>query len=97
MLQLLGCAQGRSSDTWIDFDFFGNQVSAHLATEFPELDYCGLVDGLKVPIPHFGVVLDLADYQRVQAKLEACDYDFVIKPLVRYPDTPNANSTHCLY
>jgi extradiol dioxygenase family protein len=50
---ILGCREGRSAETWIDFDFFGNQLSAHLSDNIPELDYCGTVDGINVPIPHF--------------------------------------------
>lgn len=83
--RILGCAEGRSNETWLDFDFFGHQVTAHLSNNFPELDYCGLVDGVSVPIPHFGVVLSLPDYQKVKENLEKNDYPFVVKPQVRYP------------
>jgi len=53
-IEILGCEEGRSTETWIDFDFFGNQLSAHLSENLPEADYCGKVDGIMVPIPHFG-------------------------------------------
>lgn len=83
--KILGCEEGRSGRSWIDFDFFGHQLTAHLSTEFPELDYCGLVDGVAVPIPHFGVVLALEDYEKVRTNLEARNYPFIVKPQVRYP------------
>lgn len=82
--KILGCVEGRSNETWIDFDFFGHQLTAHLSDTFPELDYCGLVDGVAVPIPHFGVVLSLVDYLSVQRALEENKYPFVVKPYVRY-------------
>ena len=82
---LLGCEEGRAGETWLDFDFFGHQVTAHLSDNFPELDYCGLVEGVSVPIPHFGAVLSLPDYLRIKEKLEAANYPFTVKPQVRYP------------
>ena len=81
---ILGCQEGRSTEHWIDFDFFGNQLSAHISHEIPELDYCGKVDGVSVPIPHFGCILTIADFQNVQAKLEQNGIDFIVKPQVRY-------------
>ena len=82
---ILGCTEGRSNETWLDFDFFGHQVTAHLSDIFPELDYCGLVDGVAVPIPHFGAVLSLDNYMKVKENLEKNDYPFVVKPYIRYP------------
>lgn len=52
-MEILGCQEGRSTETWIDFDFFGNQLSAHVSRKLRALDYCGVVDGVKVPIPPF--------------------------------------------
>ena len=82
---ILGCEEGRSNETWLDYDFFGHQLTAHLSANFPELDYCGLVDGVAVPIPHFGVVLSLGNYIKVKENLQKHDYPFVVKPYVRYP------------
>ena len=56
---ILGCREGRSNETWLDFDFFGHQVTAHLSDDFPELDYCGLVDGVAVPIPTLALYFPL--------------------------------------
>lgn len=82
---ILGCIEGRSGESWVDFDFFGHQLTAHLSDNFPELDYCGLVDGVAVPIPHFGVILSLTEYLKVKVSLEENNYSFIVIPQVRYP------------
>lgn len=83
-VDILACKEGRSTDTWIDFDFFGHQLSAHISQEIPPLDYCGNVDGIKVPIPHFGCLLSIDEFQIIQHKLEQANVKFVIKPQKRY-------------
>ena len=83
-VEILGCKEGRSTESWIDFDFFGNQLSAHVSNKFPELDYCGEVDGINVPIPHFGCLLEKREFYRIQKKLESEKIEFVIKPRKRY-------------
>lgn len=83
-IELLGCQEGRSTETWIDFDFFGNQLSAHISNDFPKLDYCGKVDGIDVPIPHFGCLLEIEEFKAVQKQLEDGNIDFVVKPQKRY-------------
>ena len=83
-IEILGCKEGRSTNTWIDFNFFGNQLSAHISDEIPKLDYCGNVDGIKVPIPHFGCLLSIEEFKIVQKRLEDSKVEFVIKPQKRY-------------
>ncbi len=83
-ISILGCKEGRSTERWIDFDFFGNQLSAHVSTNIPALDYCGVVDGVSVPIPHFGCIISLPDFDRIQKNLEAHQIEFIIKPQIRY-------------
>lgn len=83
-VDILGCKEGRSTESWIDFDFFDNQLSAHISDDFPELDYCGKVDGIRVPIPHFGCLLELEQFKSIQTKLEAAKINFVVKPQIRY-------------
>jgi len=83
-IEILGCEEGRSTETWIDFNFFGNQLSAHLSDNFPKLDYCGKVDGISVPIPHFGCLLEINEFKRIQQKLEAERIEFIVKPQKRY-------------
>src|SRR6056297_3269325 len=78
---LLGCAEGRSSDHWIDFDFFGHQIVAHLSP-----DDCGEtnrsgVDGKQVPVRHFGVILDMQTWKRLADRL-AGKVDFLIDPYI---------------
>ncbi len=85
---LLGCPEGRSSDEWIDFDFFGHQIVTHLAPPRPAApgagDHHNAVDGHDVPVPHFGVVLDWDDFQALAARLQAGGLKFVIEPYIRF-------------
>lgn len=81
---LLGCPEGRSSDAWIDFDLFGHQVVAHLAPSECGHRATSEVDGDDVPVRHFGVVLGLAQWEAMAAKLRAAGTKFVIEPHVRF-------------
>jgi extradiol dioxygenase family protein len=83
-VEILGCEEGRSTETWIDFNFFGNQLSAHVSEDIPALDYCGHVDNIKVPIPHFGCLLSKDEFINIKERLEEAEIDFVIKPTTRY-------------
>lgn len=83
-IDLLGCKEGRSAETWLDFNFFGHQLSAHISNAIPELDYCGKVDGISVPIPHFGCLLENSEFKKVQEKLESAKIEFIVKPQKRY-------------
>ena len=80
---LLGCAEGRSSDRWIDFDFYGHQIVAHLSAD-EAADAVSAVDGHKVPVRHFGLILDWAVWEEVRDHLKANDADFLIEPYVRF-------------
>ena len=83
-INILGCSEGRSTDTWVDFDLYGNQLSAHVGKIDKELDYCGLVDGVSVPIPHFGCLLTPAQFSELAEKLEKEEITFIVKPQTRY-------------
>ncbi len=83
-LNILGCEEGRFTDTWLDFNFFGHQLSAHISNDIPSPDYCGKVDGVSVPIPHFGCLLNREQFNEIQKKLEVNEIDFLIKPQRRY-------------
>lgn len=83
-IEILGCAEGRSTEHWIDFDFFGNQLSAHISTSIPAADYCGTVDGVSVPIPHFGCVLEIIQFEQIQKNMENHNIEFIINPQIRY-------------
>ena len=83
-VDLLDCKEGRSTRHWIDFDFFGHQLSAHVSEHIPALDYCGKVDGVAVPIPHFGAIVSVEQFKTIQQTLEAENITFVVTPQLRY-------------
>lgn len=80
---VLGCSEGRSTGTWVDYDFFGHQLSLHLGTPFATSD-TGRVGDHLVPMPHLGVVLELADWRALADRLVAAGVDFVLPPQVRF-------------
>jgi len=81
---LLGCAEGRSSDRWVDFDFFGHQLVAHRAPAPAESPHHNPVDGHEVPVPHFGVVLTMEDWKCLRDRLHEAGVRFVIEPYIRF-------------
>lgn len=81
---VLGCPEGRSADTWIDFDLFGHQIVAHLAPKQPRIAGHSHVDGKEVPVPHFGVILGMAEWEALAGRLRAAGTRFVIEPYVRF-------------
>ncbi|MGI9277635.1 MAG: VOC family protein [Endozoicomonas sp.] len=91
--EILGCREGRSSDSWIDFDFFGHQLSAHIGQMPKKLDYCGSVDGISVPIPHFGCLLSKEQFAEVKHRLESAGVEFIVKPYQRYEGQAGEQST----
>ena len=94
---LLGCVEGRSSDEWIDFDFHGHQIVAHLAP----VSARGAVgdraqthvDGHGVPVPHFGLVLPMTDWRVLADRLEQAGTEFVIEPTIRFKGKPGQQAT----
>lgn len=95
--ELLGCTEGRSSDEWIDFNFHGHQIVAHLAPNRAG-DHGGdratsHVDGHGVPVPHFGLVLGMDDWRALADRLEAAAIDFVIAPTIRFAGKPGEQAT----
>ena len=90
---LLGCREGRSARTWVDFDFFGNQISAHVSGEAPQQLPCGHVDSVTVPVPHFGAIVPRPAFERLARRLEAAKVGFVIQPQVRYAGRPSEQAT----
>ncbi len=83
-VDILECEEGRSTESWIDFNFFGNQLSAHISANLPENDYCGNVDAVKVPIPHFGCLLEKSVFEKIYEKFEKENVNFILKPQKRY-------------
>jgi len=92
--EVLGCAIGRSSETWVDFDLYGHQMSAHLRPAMSDPAADGKVGGIAVPIPHFGVVLEMADWKALAARLEArANIDWIERPMVRFAGEPGEQAT----
>ena len=92
--EVMGCAEGRSSESWIDFDFYGHQIVAHCVGERASRDAGNNpVDGHGVPVPHFGIVLELADWQALAARLKAAGTQFEIEPYVRFKGEPGEQAT----
>ena len=84
---VLGCTEGRSTATWVDFDFFGHQLSLHLGQPFATTN-TGRVGDDWVPMPHFGLVLELADWRALADRLTTAAIDFVLPPQVRFAGEP---------
>jgi hypothetical protein len=81
---LLGCREGRSASDWVDFDFYGHQIVAHLAPGEAGHRNTNPVDGDNVPVRHFGAILPMRDWERLADKLKAAGTAFVIEPHVRF-------------
>jgi len=81
---LLGCPEGRSSPEWVDFDFFGHQLVAHLAPDETGRASVNAVDGDNVPVRHFGVVLTMDDWNTLAARLKTAGTAFIIEPHIRF-------------
>ena len=83
--QVLGCAEGRSSSQWIDFDLFGHQIVAHLKPRAAGDNlHHNPVDGHDVPVPHFGVVLEMKEWESLAERLKTAGIKFVIEPYIRF-------------
>jgi extradiol dioxygenase family protein len=90
---LLGCPEGRSSSDWVDFDFFGHQIVAHLTTDASIDKAFNVVDGEDVPVRHFGVILDMNAWRALADKLHASHVPFVIAPDIRFEGEPGEQAT----
>ncbi|MBT9500698.1 MAG: VOC family protein [Burkholderiaceae bacterium] len=89
---LLGCQEGRSTATWVDFNFFGHQISLHLGEPFATTR-TGQVGGHLVPMPHLGVVLELPEWQALAERLQAAGTEFVMPPQARFEGQPGEQWT----
>ena len=92
---LLGCEEGRSDDQWVDFNFFGHQLVCHLDTgeQGAARALHNPVDGHNVPIPHFGLVLDMDSWEEIRSRLESAGVEFVIEPNIRFKGQPGEQAT----
>jgi len=94
---LFGCPEGRSSDEWVDFDFFGHQVVAHLDPAQRKHVHHNEVDGQDVPVPHFGVVMDWSAWQTLAERLRSRGTRFEIEPGIRFAGQIGEQATMFLY
>ena len=93
---VLGCPEGRSADTWVDFDLYGHQFVCHLSGRYPaanEPEPANVVDGHDVPVPHYGVVLQWAEWEALAERLSAGGVKFIIEPTVRFAGQPGEQAT----
>ena len=91
--EVLGCAEGRSSEQWIDFDLAGHQIVAHLDPAAKPVAIANEVDGHHVPVPHFGVVLTMDDWHAMASRVRAAGIPFGIEPYVRFEGQPGEQAT----
>ncbi len=89
---LLGCREGRSAAEWIDFDFFGHQIVAHYSPDAKPRAHHNPVDGHDVPVPHFGAVLNMGEWEELAERLRGA-VEFVIEPTVRFRGEPGEQAT----
>lgn len=97
---LLGCREGRSDEKWVDFDLFGHQFVCHLcppaSDRGKDVTHCNQVDGRSVPVPHFGVVLTMVEWQELATRLTGHGQSFIIEPTVRFAGQPGEQGTFFL-
>lgn len=93
---VLGCMEGRSSDEWIDFNFYGHQIVAHLAPP-STAPHENEVDGKHVPVPHFGIVLPMQEWQDLADRLQTAGIKFEIEPYIRFKGQAGEQATMFFY
>jgi uncharacterized protein len=91
--QIMGCAEGRSSDRWVDFNLYGHQFVVHLDEGKRQAEARNPVDGHGVPVPHFGIVLRPEDWDALAQRLKAADVAFEMEPTVRFKGEVGEQST----
>ncbi len=95
--ELLGCQIGRTDEKWIDFNFFGNQITAHLKPEELDKTNVNRVDGKAVPVRHFGAILEWDQWHQLVDKLREAAIEFVIEPYIRFEGQPGEQATMFFY
>ena len=94
--EVLGCSRGRSSKSWADFNFFGHQLVCHVSSK-DNYQVTNPVDGEDVPIPHFGIILDMENFNKVATRLIKKEIKFIIEPTLRFKDKPGEQMTMFFY
>nr|MBF0685417.1 VOC family protein [Pseudomonas sp.] len=97
--EVFGCPEGRSSEHWVDFDFFGHQlvIHEHPITPSQQQAHTNAVDGHDVPVPHFGVILGWDEWEQLAARLRERETRFVIEPYIRFQGEVGEQATMFLY
>ena len=90
---LLGCQEGRSTDTWIDFNFFGHQLSLHIGEVIQRSKTNSKVDDISVPMPHYGCIIEWRVFYDLAAKLQSKGMTFIVDPCVRFEGSPGEQAT----
>ncbi len=90
---LLGCQEGRSTESWVDFNFFGNQLSLHIGQTIKKLESDSRVDNVEVQLPHFGCVIDWDLFHNLADKLKSAGVVFIIEPTIRFEGMPAEQAT----
>ena len=90
---ILGCSEGRSTASWIDFNLYGHQLVCHLNRDMELQTHSNAVDEHDVPVPHFGVVLNMDDWEELAQRLRDQKVDFIIEPYIRFEDQPGKQGT----
>jgi len=91
--EILGCREGRSTGAWVDFEFFGNQISAHTAEAPAPVGGQGVVDGVAVPMPHFGAILGWDEFHALATRIRAAGIAFIIEPRLRFAGQASEQAT----
>lgn len=91
--KILGCSTGRSSDSWIDFNLYGHQVVAHLSPQEAKESAMNAVDGHGVPVRHFGVILEMSEWEELAENLRSHNIEFIIEPYVRFKGEAGEQAT----
>jgi len=95
--EMLGCPEGRSSTDWVDFDFYGHQIVAHLSPKEARLNHTNAVDGHNVPVRHFGMVLTMSQWQALADRLQQAGIKFDIEPYIRFKGEVGEQATMFLH
>nr|WP_297401502.1 VOC family protein [uncultured Marinobacter sp.] len=97
--ETFGLAEGRSSEHWVDFNFYGHQlvIHEHPKTASQDSAHTNTVDGHDVPVPHFGIILEWAQWEALAERLRARNTPFVIEPYIRFKGEPGEQATMFLF
>jgi len=90
---VIGCPEGRSDEKWVDFDLYGHQFVIHYKPKTEEAAHTNVVDGHQVPVPHYGVVLEWEDWEKLANRLKDNKIKFVIEPYIRFKGQPGEQAT----